>query len=662
MDFFKRLIDLGEYCVAGAYENLERGLFYRKSVGIRRYYERCPLPNYSGQLLYPSGKICRDTLIAPKYLTGLAVYPKESLSEEERQIISKFENDFKQVWSSVPTEHSVGGAMWTHAIPNFERILKEGFVAYLPRIEKIKDEDVRDGLKEVVQGIQIYANRCVEYLQSVNAEKKLIDALKVVPMHPAQDIYQALVGWNFVMYLDTCDNIGCLSNGLKPYYKGEDVTEVIANLYDNLDANEGWTTALTGDEHPLVLQCLEASKGKRRPMIELLVDENTPDGVWAKAFEVMKTMNGQPAFYNKNLIYQSLQNRFLQISDADVKKFCGGGCTETMIAGYSCVGSLDAGVNLLLVLEETLHQTLEKSNTFEEFYLSYMQRVNAVVEKVTREISNSQTLRAKINPLPMRTLLVDDCIDNGKDFNNGGARYKWSIVSFAGLVNVIDSLIVTRDFVFEKKLYDAKTFLAKLRANDTEFLKRAREYEVAYGNDDERADALARRISVDVFSTLDGRKPAIGDGFIPASILFNYSAWAGKYVGATPDGRESNSPIADSLGAIFQKDVKGPLSLLKSVTNLDLSRAIGIPVLNFNVQPDFDDYVLKNVIKGYLEQGGLQMQLTCVSKETLLEAYKNPEKYKNIVVRVAGYSEYFYRLTDEMKKVVIRRTIQDWQE
>ena len=662
MELRKRLIEAGEYCAAGAYENPERGLFFRKSVAIKRFYENCPLPNYEGKPLYPSGKICRDTLIAPRYLTGLSTFWSEECSEDETLMLKEFEQDFKQSFSSVPVEHTVAGNMWTHSIPHYERILREGFSSYLPRIEKIQDEDIRDGLKEVVSGIEIYANRCVEYLQSVRADERLINALKLVPMQPAQDIYQALVGWNFILYLDTCDNIGCLSEGLKPYYNGEDVTEVIANLYENLDVNEAWSASLIGDNHPLVLQCLEASKGKRRPMLELLVDENTPETVWEKSFEVMKTMNGQPAFYNKKLIYQALQKRFPQITATDLKQFSGGGCTETMIAGYSCVGSLDAGINLLFVLEETLREYLTKVETFEEFYLTYMQKVEAVVEKVTTEISNSQLLRAKVNPLPMRTLLIDDCIDNGMDYNNGGARYKWSIISFAGLVNVIDSLIVTRDFVFEKKLYTKELFLEKLKANDEEFLKQARSYEIAYGNDDARADELASRLSKDVFATLDDKKSAIGDGFIPASILFNNSASGGSYVGATPDGRSANSPLADSVAAIFQKDVNGPLALLNSVTNLDLAHAIGIPVLNFNVQPDFDVYVLKNLISGYIEKGGMQMQLSCVSKEMLLEAYKNPDKYKNIVVRVAGFSEYFYRLSNDMKKVVLNRTIQEWNE
>jgi pyruvate-formate lyase len=170
--------------------------------------------------------------------------------------------------------------------------------------------------------------------------------------------------------------------------------------------------ALGVDYTPLTIQCLEASKGKRRPMIELFVNDDTPDEVWEKAFEVIRTNNGQPAFYNEKAIMEGLKARFPVISDEDIKKFCGGGCTETMIAGLSNVGSLDAGINLLLILENTIYTKLADSKNFENFYNDYISEVASVVKIVTAEISNSQRERAKHNPVPMRTLLVDDCIGN----------------------------------------------------------------------------------------------------------------------------------------------------------------------------------------------------------------------------------------------------------
>lgn len=657
MDLKERFLSIGEYAGAGAYEEENRSLFYRKALGIRRFYENCKLLKYEGKPLYPSGENRTEMKIAPNYINGLHVCV-EGFDEENKDIAKTFERDFPWQVSSIPKEHTIAGDMWTHSIPHYERILKEGLYSYIPRIEKIADIDMREGLLHLVAGIECYLKRCVEYLESVGAEERLIKALKKVPMYPAEDIYQAIVGWNFVLYLDGCDDIGCLALGLLPYYKGENVVDLLENLYDNLNMNGGYSMSLPGDNNPLTLQCLEASKEKRRPMIELLVDENTPDSVWEKAFEVIKTMNGQPAFYNKKAYFDGLKKKFPQIPQEEIERFCGGGCTETMLAGLSGVGSLDAGVNLLLVLEQTIYESLPNAKNFEDFYATYMQNVSKTLDIVTTEISRSQLNRAKINPLPMRTLLIDDCIDNGVDFNAGGARYKWSIISLAGLVNVVDSLLTIREFVYDKKKYTAEELIQKLKADDETALEEMKNCEVAFGRDDERADLLAGRLSRDIYSLLDNKKPAIGEGFLPASVLFNAHAWGGSFVGATPDGRRAKSPLADSVSAILGKDTKGPMALLKSITALDLTHALGTPVLNFTVQPDYNFDVFKSLILGYMESGGMQMQVSCVTREILLDAYDHPEKYPNLVVRVAGYSEYFIYLSDELKKVVIQRTIQ----
>lgn len=657
MDLRERFLSIGEFAAAGAYEEPNRSLFYRKSLGIRRYFETRPLFSYQGKPLYPSGAITLDMNIFPNYMNGLYAHV-DGFKEEDKLLADAFKQEFDVYRSSLPKEHTVAGDMWTHAMPNYERILKEGLFSYIPRVEKITDVDMREGLLHVIAGIERYAQRCVDYLQSVEADEKLIKALQRVPMHPAEDIYQAIVCWNFVLYLDGLDNLGSLETGLTPYYKGENVISLLENLYDNLDMNGGYSMALPCENVSLALQCLEASKGKRRPMIELLVDENTPDCIWEKAFEVIKTMNGQPAFYNKKEYFGGLKRKFPQITDEDIKRFCGGGCTETMLSGLSGVGSLDAGINLLLILEQTLHEYLPQAKTFDEFYKKYVENVSSVVDNVTTEISNSQIARATLNPVPMRTLLIDDCIDKGVEFNAGGARYKWSIISFAGMINALDSLLAIREYVFDKKKYTASEMIENLKADDETFLQEMKNCAVAFGRDDERADLLARKLSKDVYSLLDGKKPALGEAFLAASVLFNASPWGGKFVGATPDGRRSYSPLADSMSAIFEKDVNGPLALLKSVTSLDLSHALGTPVVNFSVQPDYNASVLKSLIWGYIESGGMQMQVSCVTREMLLDAYDHPEKYPNLVVRVAGYSEYFIYLSDEQKKAVIARTIQ----
>lgn len=649
----KKLLYIGEYAVAGLFEKPQGSLFLRKAMGLRRFYENCQLPEYTGNSLYPSGRV-----VSPDYMSGLPVNYKKIKAQDE-EVLKLIQKDFCCYQSSVPAEHTVAGNMYTHSMPNYERILREGFLSCIPRIEKIKDSDMREGLLHLINGIECYIKRCVAYLESVGADGNLISALKQVPMHPARDLYEAVVCWNFVLYLDGCDNLGCVASGLYPYYKGEDIIDLLENLFDNLDVNNGYTMALGMDYNPLTLQCLEAVKGKRRPMIELFVDQNTPNEIWEKAFESIRTSNGQPAFYNPQVLLGGLQKKFKNIRDEDIKKFCGGGCTEAMLAGLSNVGSLDAGINLLLILEKCIKTELVIAKDFDDFYTKYINAVKEVVDTVTTEIGNSQTERAKHNPLPMRTLLVDDCIDNGLDYNNGGARYKWSIINFAGMINVIDAMLIIRDYIFENNIFSATELIAKLEKNDKDFLVQLRNHSVSFGSDNSDANSFSNKISTDIFSMLDNKKPPFGEGFLPASIQFMSQVEAGKKVGATPDGREAGAPLCDSLSAIFGKDTKGPTALLNSVTSLNLNRALGVPILNFNINPDFKDEVLKALILGYMKQGGIQIQITCISREMLEEAYRNPEEHKNLVVRVGGYSEYFYRLNDELKRMVIERTIQN---
>ncbi|MBQ8525671.1 MAG: hypothetical protein IJ460_02975 [Clostridia bacterium] len=648
---------IGEYGAAGMYEEQGRSLFFRKALGIRRYYENAELAEYNGELLYPLGIIPNKMSIYPFYMEGMRIN-HSAMYEKDEALAELFCSEFCKYKSTVPPEHSVGGNMHNHSMPNYERILSEGLLSYTERIEKIEDTDMREGLLHIIEGIKSYLSRCVKYLEKAGADAKLINSLRKVPLYPADNTYEAIVCWNFILYLDNCDNLGCLASGLYPYYKGEDVTDLLRNLYDNLDVNNGYSMALGTDYTSLTLQCLEASKGKRRPMIELFVNENTPEEIWEKAFEVIRSGNGQPAFYSENALYNGLKNKFPIIKDEDIKKFCGGGCTEAMLAGLSNVGSLDAGINLLLILEKAIYTKLTTAETFEEFYNYYINEVSSVVDTVTTEIGNSQRERAKYNPQPMRTLLIDDCIDSGLDYNNGGARYKWSIINFAGMINVIDSMLVIRDFVFEDRLYNAKKFIELLKDNNMEFLAQARKHRVSFGNDSKDANSFTNRISTDIFSMLDDKKPYLGQKFLPASIQFMAQAMAGKDIGATPDGREKGSPLCDSLAAIFGKDTAGPTALLKSVTSLDLKRALGIPVLNFNINPEFDNATLKALISGYIMLGGIQMQITCTSLKTLEEAYENPDMHKNLIVRVGGYSEYFCNLTDDLKRMIINRTIQ----
>ena len=649
---------LGESAASGLYEEPDRSLFYRKSLGLRRFYENCELAVYRGESLYPSGVIAQKMNVVPEYPRGLTFLSK-SLNEKAPILAEKLKEEFCVYHSTVPNEHTVAGNMFTHSMPNYERILKEGLLSYIPRIERISDTDIREGLLHVVRGIELYITRCITYLKSVSADKMLIASLQRVPLYPAKTAYDAIVAWNFIMYLDNCDNLGCLGKGILPYYKGENLIPYLENLYDNLDKNNGYSMSLDSECPELTVQCLKAAHGKRRPMIELFVDESTPDTVWEEALSIVKSGGGQPAFYNAGVLLGGHKKRFPSIRNEDLIRFCGGGCTESMLAGFSNVGSLDAGINLLLILDNVIKSSLSSVTDFEDFYETYLTEIRSVVETVKKEINNSRKERAKYNPLPMRTLLIDDCIDKGLEYNSGGARYGWSIINFAGLINVIDALLAIRTLVFEKKKYTPKEIIMLLQSNDSGFLREVIGLRESFGKDMADVNDFSHKISERIFSMTETGELVFGEGFLSASIQFMSQVGAGKHIGATPDGRSAGAPLCDSLAAIFGKDTDGPTALLNSITSLDLKRALGVPVVNLNITQNFNENVLKALILGYMKQGGIQLQITYASREELLDAYEHPEHHGNLIVRVGGYSEYFNRLSDDLKRMVINRTIQN---
>lgn len=660
MNIYEKLLAAGEYSAAGLFEQPGRGLFFRKALALRRYFEHAGLSEYKGGRLYPSGGQYFIMSVVPDYYFGFRfnrALLEQRIPGEAGEIADKIEAAFFRWHSTVPAEHTVAGNMWTHSMPNYPRIAAEGLDSYAARAENVADADLREGLLHLLEGLRCYVSRILDYLRSVNADERLIRAYEQVPFQPARDIYEAVVCRNFLYYIDNCDNMGCLASDLMPYYKGENIVDLLRELFDNMDITNGYSMSLGVDYSPLTVQCLEAVKGKRRPMIELFIDENCPDEVWNTALDAVRTNGGQPAFYNHKAVIGGLKKRFPQLTTEDAEHFCGGGCTEAMIAGCSNVGSLDAGINLLLILKQVMGESLTDCGSFGEFYDRFLCAVSDVVDHVTREIANSQKSRAELNPLPMRTLLIDDCIDRGIEYNNGGARYMWSIINFAGTINVIDSMLVIEDYIYENGKLTAEKMLELLDAGDEAFLDEVGKYPHCFGVDDAHANELAHRLTDDVFSMLDDKMPFLGMGFLPASIQFTSAPTAGKYIGCTPDGRHAGAPLCESLGPISEKDVKGPTAMLSSVTSLSLERALGIPVVNITINPDFKNSILRSLIRGYLDKGGMQLQITCVSKKMLEEAYADPTKHRNLIIRVGGYSEYFHRLTDDQKRLVLSRIV-----
>jgi Pyruvate-formate lyase len=644
------LYNTGEPFAAGFYEAEAegKGVITCFARAHKRFWENYTPCEYKNDYLYPRGYGYGDDKIAvrPHFCKTYQIdFGRiRAKSDEAADIIDDFNKRFAH-----------GG--WSHSMPYYERIIKEGFNSYRVRIEKLPDGDFREGMLEMVEAAAAFVARIVEHLTSVNARPELIAAFKKVPFEPAETVYEAIVAWNFLYYLDGGDNLGIVDSGLYPYWKGEDITAMYHEMFENVCATGGWSAAIGGVGYSeLTVQALIAIRGLSRPMLELRTTPEMPDEIWDVALETLRTGNGQPAFYNENGIQAMLRKKLPNAPDADLKRFCGGGCTETTLAGITNAGGTDDDMNTAKAFEEFLQSDLEKCDTFEQFYDGFNIYLSEKVKRMTAGIRDLYQFKHDHLPNPIRTLTHDDCIDRGIEFNRGGTRYTWSIPSESGLINTIDSLLALRHLVFREKKYTKSEFLSLLASQDADFLAECRKCP-CYGIDDDDSDAIAADFAEKFYETFEHETLNSGDPFFPTSHQFMRYTGAGQAVGATPDGRKAHEPLCDSNAPLRGKAVEGPTALLTSAGKLPQDKVYGIAVLNFTISKSFSAPILRSLIQAYHKMGGIQIQITVTTKEELLDAMKNPHLHNDLIVRVGGYSEYFNRLSKDLKKAVVERTV-----
>ena len=705
----RALHELGEHFAAGFMEEPGAPPIRRWSRAVRRRFERRCLPPYEGELLFPSGLAhvgAENRILAPSYsftwsYNGALL--EESLATAtaaQAEALAALRRDLEPLGAGldvISTVHTVGGRAYTHSIPHYGRVLRDGLAAYgrrvtghLERVRAAGDGERTDfyiGMQDVLAGIEVWCIRLTEHLRAATAgdaheearRQRLLAALERVPFESARTFFEAIFAYNLVYYLDDCDNPGRVDQELIPYFERdlragrtsyEEAVELIRCLWDNCDDNNGWSAGIGGTDpageaaySDLTLACLEAARSRRRPNLQLHVRDDMPDEVWEAALDTIATGCGLPALYNEEEFIRSLNAAGLQVRDEDLGMHNGGGCTETMVHGCSNVGSLDAGLNLPLILTQTLDLHLASAPDFQSLLEAFRCDVTTAIAEVTAQVDASQRARARLQPQPMRSLLIDDCVDVGVEYNAGGARYNWSVINVAGLATVVDSLAAIYEVVFDQGERTGAELLDILHRDfeGEEFFRRRLAACPRFGNDDERADGLAAEVAEFVFRELLRREPWRGGRYLPSCLMFVTYAAAGAPVSATPDGRLSGEPIADSAGPHQGRDLSGPTAMLRSVASIPHWLAPGTLVVNARFTGDF--FVgperrgrLRELIRTYFDLGGMQLQINVVDQAILREAVDHPDRYPDLIVRVGGYSEYFTRLSPELRATVLERT------
>jgi len=415
-----------------------------------------------------------------------------------------------------------------------------------------------------------------------------------------------------------------------------------------------------------------------QPSSMVQVSRTNPDEFLARALKIVKTGFGQPSIFNTDAIIEELLRQGKDLKDA--RNGGASGCVETGAFGTESY-ILTGYFNLTKILEVTLHNGVDpqsgKKIGLESGDSSKFTEFSQLMEAFSRQLAHFAEIKLTGNriiekifaehlPVPFLSLLIDDCINNGKDYNAGGARYNTSYVQGVGLGSVTDSLTALKYHVFDEKKLKMSEFLQALKADFSgwEDLRFQLIFKTPkYGNDDEYADVQAKQV-FDIFrEAIDGKSTARGGVFRINMLPTTSHVYFGSVIGATPDGRKARMPLSEGISPVQGSDVKGPTAVLKSATKIDHLQTGGT-LLNQKFSPDFftgesNLNKLVKLIRGYFRMMGHHIQFNVVSADTLRKAQKNPEKYRDLIVRVAGYSDYFNDLGEELQNEIIQRTEQN---
>jgi len=412
-----------------------------------------------------------------------------------------------------------------------------------------------------------------------------------------------------------------------------------------------------------------------QPSSSIQVSKKNPNEFVKHAAEIIKTGFGQPSVFNSDLIIEELVRQGKTLIDAR----CGGssGCVEVGAFGkenYNLTGYF----NLPKVLEITLNDGIdprtgkqvgiktgeaESFNSFDELYYAFDRQLNHFINVKIKGNSVIEQLYAEKMPAPFLSLLIDDCIANGKDYHSGGARYNTSYIQGVGLGTITDSLSAIKYHVFENNNLQMKQIMQILKEN-FEGNERTRQLLLnktpRYGNDNDFADDIMKQVFESYFNAIDGRKNFRGGTYHINLLPTTVHVYFGSVIGATPDGRFAFQPLSEGVSPAQGADRHGPTAVLKSVSKMDHCRTGGT-LLNQKLTPQLlekENGINKFValIRTYFKLGGHHIQFNVVDKETLLEAKAHPELYRNLIVRVAGYSDYFCDLSEALQDEIITRT------
>lgn len=459
------------------------------------------------------------------------------------------------------------------------------------------------------------------------------------------------------------------------------VTAQESNTYtDFCLINVGGLTREGNDAcNPLTYLILEVIKEMRllQPSSMVQISSKNPDKLVKSALEIIKTGFGQPSLFNTDTLIQEMLRQGKVIEDA--REGGASGCVETGAFGKEAY-ILTGYFNLAKILEITLRNGYDPYTkkqigiqtgiastftTMDQLLAAYEQQLQYFIDIKIKGSRIIERLFAEYLPAPFLSILIDDCIEKGKDYHDGGARYNSSYIQGVGTGTTTDSLSAIQYHVFDRKMISMADLVSALSTNfeGKEELRQELYNETPrYGNDDDFADSLMQRVFTAFFHAVDGKPNTKGGNFRINMLPTTCHVYFGKVLGATADGRLAGKPISEGISPVQGTDTNGPTAVIKSASKMDHIKTGGT-LLNQKLTPEIlqdEPGIVKvtNLIRTYFKLGGHHIQFNVVDAETLRKAKANPQDYRDLIVRVAGYSDYFVDLTEDLQDEIIERTAQ----
>ncbi len=652
-------------------------------------------------LWFSNDKIMNLSVQFPEHKDTLLRYIRE---------INLFRSKAKRLYSEATEALDRSGAEWGggwggHSNPDYGRIINFGTdhirTIIAQNRQKHPDEDwFYRSCSYALDAMDIIGERYREFALE-NAEKcensddkafllRMAKAFETVPEKPAYDFLSAMCSFMLVFALDGSDSPGRFDQYMYPAYlkteNKEEITDLLDRLWDYFHDHRSWNLCISGSDENWNDETNELSydilamvrkKGYQTPNLTCRIHRNTPDKLWNAIADTLATGTGLPALYNDDVVCSALEK--IGIPPEDSHDYCMNGCNQIDILGKSHMGLEDGEVVFAKCLEYALHNGIDAINgekvsietgdpraftSYERFERAFIDQLEYVTYNSCSSANIYQHLRGMFEPHPLRSCLIEGCLEKGRDYRNGGPLYNHGQILAEGIADTGDSLYAIKKLVYDEKKYTMSELIDALNANYEGYEQLHHDFRNCekFGNDIEAVDSITAKALNRFFTILKRNNTYRGGIFTGGCSTFNRAANYGQQTAALPNGKlKGESLLADSIAATPGRDTNGPTAQIKSVLRYNHTDACS----GFVFQNKFEKKMFSSekgkasfiaLAKAYFAGGGQQYTVTVVSPEDLYDAKMHPENHGNLIVRVGGYSDYFVNLDDELQNSVIERT------